>query len=427
MTYRDSIDWLFNLQKSGVKLGLDNMRHLCRAIGDPQHRLKFVHIAGTNGKGSCSAFLESILRQAGYRVGLFTSPHLVEFVERIQVDRAPMSREELVRQIGYFMRVVEDCRAEGVEPTFFEVATAMAFRCFKEAGVDIVVLETGLGGRLDSSNVVEPECCLITSIGYDHMNYLGDTIESIAAEKAGILKTGRPVVYPASLPPEAGRVLCSRAKELGCPIVVSGRPGKVFADQGSGLLEFESDGHGYQIGLKGSYQPDNAILVLKACDALETLGWKIPQQTKVRGLLQAKWPGRFEIIAKNPPLVVDGAHNPDGLRLALESWTLWCGAGPEEIVFGCLADKDVEGMIRLIDRPGTSVRLAALASPRTASLEEMRRSFHRAEVSMHADVRGALERARAGGGGVLVTGSLYLTGQVLALLHDREHEVPLNG
>ncbi|MDR1304651.1 MAG: bifunctional folylpolyglutamate synthase/dihydrofolate synthase, partial [Verrucomicrobiales bacterium] len=322
MTYHEAIEWLFGLQKTGVKLGLDNMRRLCRAIGGPDQRLKYIHLAGTNGKGSCAAMLEAILRHAGYKTGLYTSPHLVEFGERIQVNRAPLTMTQVAEQTAWFKAVVERARADGWEPTFFEVVTAMALREFDCQRVDMVVLETGLGGRLDATNIVTPECSVITGIGFDHMEYLGDTLALIAGEKAAIIKRGRPVVV-GGMAEEARQVMVSVAQERGSPLYFP-KPLPVNC----------------RLGLAGNYQRANAALALRVCDALGVSGWRIPEASRSAGLAGAEWPGRFQILSNNPLIILDGSHNPQGLAATLSAWRDLTGSEPPRVIFGCLKDKD---------------------------------------------------------------------------------------
>ncbi|MDR2463947.1 MAG: bifunctional folylpolyglutamate synthase/dihydrofolate synthase [Verrucomicrobiales bacterium] len=410
MNNQEAVDWLFSLQKSGVKLGLENMLRLCAAIGEPQRRLKFVHLAGTNGKGSCAAMIEAILRHAGYKVGLYTSPHLVEFGERIQVNRAPLTMRRVVEQVEFFKKIVAQLTVSGVEPTFFEVVTAMALREFDRQRVDIVVLETGLGGRLDSTNIVTPECGVITGIGLDHMDYLGGTLTLIAAEKAAIIKRGRPVVI-GDMAEEARRVIVSVAQEQGSAMYFSEQPLPLTV----------------RLGLVGEYQRRNAALVLRVCDALGVSGWEIPENARLAGLAAAEWPGRFQIISRQPLVILDGAHNPQGLAAAWSAWRELNGSEPPRVIFGCLKDKDARALAMSLDHPGIEVWLAPIEAARGESPSRLAELFHRAQTRIFHNATDALTLAMNGEMPTLIVGSLYLAGQILAALRGRAHQAALNG
>jgi dihydrofolate synthase/folylpolyglutamate synthase len=426
VNYQDCVNWLFNLQKSGIKLGLGNMRRLCRKIGYPNKRLKFVHIAGTNGKGSCAAMLESVLRQSGYKVGLYTSPHLVEFGERIQVNRAPLTAGELVDQIEYFKLMVDQARKEGLEPTFFEVVTAMAFRVFDRAKVDIVVLETGLGGRLDSTNVVKPECSLITGIGFDHMNYLGDTLTAIAGEKAAIIKRWRPAVIGV-MDAEAREVMVGAAKAMNSPLYFPQETRLLARETQPSRQRFLCDRREYDVKLLGNYQLQNAALVLRVCDALEDGGWNIPEAAREEGLATTEWAGRFQVLSDRPLMVVEGSHNEQGMRATLATWRDVAGKLPARIIFGCLKDKDIKSMAQCLDRKGAEVWLVPIEAMRGAEPKLLSEFFKEAKTRVFDNSTEALKLARDGNKATLITGSLYLVGQILAALREQKHEVVLNG
>jgi dihydrofolate synthase/folylpolyglutamate synthase len=426
VNYQQAIDWLFSLQKSGIKLGLGNMRRLCRAIGYPNKRLKFVHIAGTNGKGSCAAMLESVLRESGYKTGLYTSPHLVEFGERIQVNRRPLTASQLVSQVEYFQQITEQVRSIGLEPTFFEVVTAMAFRAFEQAKVDIVILETGLGGRLDSTNVVKPECSVITGIGFDHMNYLGNTLTAIAGEKAAIIKRWRPAVI-GNMPEEARAVMVAAAKAMNSPLYLPNSADLVDRQLQPPLQRFICDRREYAIPLLGNYQLPNAALVLRICDVLEDGGWSIPENARHKGLEQAEWAGRFQVVCDEPLIVIEGSHNEQGMKATLDTWESLVGKMPERIVFGCLKDKDVLSLTANLDFKGTEVWLVPIEAQRGEDPARLASFFKQAKTKVFASSAEAFEQARQGRKATLVTGSLYLVGQVLAGMREQKHEVLLNG
>jgi dihydrofolate synthase / folylpolyglutamate synthase len=431
MTYEHCVDYLFSLHRFGIRLGLETMQRLCLELGNPERALKFVHIAGTNGKGSTAAFLDSVLRQAGYRTGLYTSPHLIEMGERIRVGGVKISREEIVGLTLRIRTLIESC-PDLKDVSFFEFVTAMALLHFKNEEVQIAVWETGLGGRLDATNVVEPLCCVITRIGYDHMEFLGDTLAKIATEKAGILKKGRPVVLEVQ-EETADEAILARAQDLGCPVVRSKElmnkvPSRT--DPNFGHFSFQAQGQDWNCGLKGRYQCRNALLALETCDVLQSLGLTIPHQAKVNGIEQARWPGRFDILSFSPPWVVDGAHNEEGLRETLASWNVWFKSPPRQIIFACVEDKNLLGLARQLDSLGAVIRVLPLSTKRASSLNSLAVAFNHSEVVQHPGVTSALQACRESGESTLITGSLYLAGEVLALLDENienSHELKLNG
>lgn len=424
MTYADSIAWLYRLQRSGIKLGLENMRALCAAIGHPERKLKFIHVAGTNGKGSTCAMIESMLRAAGYRTGLYCSPHLISFGERIQVNRTPMGAEDLAEAVGYFQGVVEELRATQVEPTFFEVTTAMAFRHFLKNGVDLVVLETGLGGRLDSTNVVDPECAVITGIAMDHQEYLGHSLGEIAREKAGILKPARPALW-GRLPAEAEAVIRQAAAQRGSTLhrveeAVAG------ACRPTGQ-QLTWGGRHYSTALIGRHQAHNAALALGVCELLQENGWSLPEAARVSGLASVRWEGRFQIVSTQPLRVIDGSHNPQGVEATLQTWRELAGRLPQRTVFGCLGDKDVAALAGLLDSMESEIWLVPVDSGRAAGTLRLSGFFPRSRCREFASVAEALAEAWKEESELLVTGSLYLAGEALAWHQQCRHEVLLNG
>lgn len=332
-----------------TSLGLGRMRLLLGKLGDPQRRFRSVHVAGTNGKGSTCAYISSILRASGLRTGLFTSPYIERFEERIQVDGDAISMEELASATLAVREAAEEVAGEtGEHPTEFELMCAVGFVHFARRGCDFAVVEVGLGGRLDATNVIEPELSVIARIGMDHTDVLGDTLPAIAAEKAGVVKPATPVVsWPQE--PEAGAVVRARCEELGCELLVSDFRELEVERLGhaapSGLARcFRYKGRRYETKLLAGYQPANASV---AIDAARALG--VPQEAVERGIADAAWPGRFEAVRESPLVVVDGAHNPQGARAfaeSLEELLRVRGAGRKPtLVAGVLADKDCPGIV----------------------------------------------------------------------------------
>lgn len=398
MNYRESLAWLYGTQTFGLKLGLENTRLLMAAAGDPHERLNFLHLAGTNGKGSTCAMLDAILRETGARVGLYTSPHLVDFRERIRLDGQMIPAEAAAEGLSLLRAAAEGWE---YQPTFFEIATVLAAWWFDRAGADLVVWETGLGGRLDATNIVTPLVSVIAPIGLDHEKWLGDTLEKIAAEKAGIIKPGVPVV---SAPQEAvvRGVLEHKAAAMGAALR--------FVD-----LAFDGP-----VALAGSHQKWNAALALAALDAS---GLAAEDEARRRGLAQVQWPGRFQSFGDD--LVIDGAHNPPAAEVLLSAWRAAFGSAKAQLIFGAMNDKDVPALLHILRGISDEVWLVPLQSSRSASVDVLRGMAEAAGFSAtHADdLPVALAAARAKGP-TLVTGSLFLAGETLALLQGREAPLP---
>lgn len=327
MNYNETMEYINAFEVFGSRLGLTNITRLTRLLGNPQESFKTVHVAGTNGKGSVCAFIGAILTASGYKTGVFTSPHIERFSERIVIDGVEISEEEIVSVCGEVGKKAEILRGEGSCPTHFEVVTALALSYFREKKCDFVVLEVGLGGRLDATNVISaPEAAVITSIDYDHTDVLGNTLEEIAFEKAGIIKECD-VITPFAQP-EVMRVFES-----------------VCAERGARLHTVTGAHDGLKISLLGEHQLMNAALAIRTAEILREKGCNIPETAVTEGLLSAKRPGRFEILRENPPVVIDGAHNPHGVRALVEALKKYFGGKKILFVAGVLADKDYMGMM----------------------------------------------------------------------------------
>lgn len=434
MGYQDTIDYLFGLQKHGIKFGLENSRLLLDLLGAPHRKFRSVHIAGTNGKGSTARFLDAMLQSAGHRVGLYTSPHLVSFTERIRINSAPIPERRVVELAE---RLKQHARAAGggagMSPTFFEVTTAMAFAYFAEEGVDVAVVEAGMGGRLDATNLLAPALSVITNVELEHQEYLGSTIGEIAGEKAGIIKPRTPVVTGA-VQPDAVTVIAERARENEAPLYrlnldfgpdrVRRAAGQVFDYRG--LRTVLAD---IRIGMAGRHQVDNACLALAAAEGLQDAGVVLPEDAVRRGMEQARWEGRLERVAERPDIILDGAHNPAAARcLAVELRGVRASYGRIVLVVGILSDKDARGILSellpLADRVVFTRPSYARASD-PGALAGMSGSG-----DLDGDVTGNVEegiaRARelAGPGDlIIVTGSLYVVGEARALLRGG-HDAP---
>ncbi|NBS54433.1 bifunctional folylpolyglutamate synthase/dihydrofolate synthase [bacterium] len=369
---------------AGIRPGLERMHRLLDRLGHPERDLNFIHIAGTNGKGSTAAALDSILRAAGFTPGLYTSPHLVDFRERFRVGGEPVDSLRLERELKSLLRIIRQIPFAR-RPTFFEAATALALKIFHSAGVDFVVWETGLGGRLDATNVVSPELCLLTSLGRDHEEILGHGYGNLGREKAGILKRGVPV-FSAPWPAAARQVLGRRARALRCPWKIV-RP--------LGPKSFS---------LAGDHQRQNAALAAAAARYLS-----FPEVIIRRGLNRTRWPARFMTLRNKPPLVLDGAHNPQGIEAALRTWESVHGGRPERVIFGCLKDKAMQPMLRTIRQSGGQLWGVALPGSRGSDPLTWPVSPDR----FFASPEDAMEEEKKCPRTSLVLGSLVLAGEVL--------------
>ncbi len=403
MTYAEAIQFLYGLQIFGANFGLETPRRLAAMVGNPHEKLRFIHVAGTNGKGSTCAMLESIYRAAGLRVGLFTSPHLVSFRERIQINRQLISESEIVR-------LVEEIRAANQEheATLFEVVTVMALKYFAEQKSDLVIWETGLGGRLDATNIVTPLASVITNIAFDHEQWLGDTLEKIAAEKAGIIKPGVPVVTAAA-EKEALAVIQKVATVNNAPLTL------VTADEITARLAGT-----LAPPMLGEHQKLNAALALATVNLLQK---QIPVRAEniCTGLASVNWPGRLQLIEKpnGQKILLDGAHNLAGaeaLRAALERD--FSGERPL-LIFGALGDKNWSGICRLLAPLADKIFTVPVASERTASAGELAEVFRATSPTATAVAAANLSEALNASKDepfVVITGSLYLIGEALEQL-----------
>ncbi len=430
MTYPEALSHLGQARRFGMKLGLGPMQEIARALGDPQKELRFIHLSGTNGKGSTAAFCESCLRAAGHRVGLYTSPHLVSVRERIQVDRDPISEASFAEGMNAVRRIIDEM--ENHQVTFFEITTALALWHFAREKVDWVVWETGLGGRLDATNIVEPEVCIITNVGLDHQCYLGESLREIAAEKAGIIKPGVPVVSAVERG-EASDVIRERARAGGCALTLVHGDMKV---ENLGLRGNKQmariDGREFGLGLMGPHQTCNAACAVGVMRQL-----KISEAGVARGLESTVWPGRFEILSEEPLIVLDGAHNPAGTKKLVETWRAflaarygWSGGEIDaraHLVFASVADKDITEMAHLLRPLARRVSLVRLAHERGAEPALLAQSFSGPPCARYDSVAAAWQSlATSEPGPVLITGSLFLVGEMLAQRQDNTGEYRLN-
>lgn len=403
---------------------LERVRELLRRLGAPEAGLKIVHIAGTKGKGSTAAMISSALRKAGYRVGLFTSPHLHTFRERIQVDGEPISGEDFAAAIERVMPHVDELNATGEHGyiTTFEALTAMALLYFSEQKVQALVLEVGVGGRLDATNVVTPAVSVITSISRDHTELLGETLPEIAGEKAGIIKPGIPVVI-APQKPEVEDVIVKTARERGSEIVQVGRE-VVWSSLGHGewgqkllVRDFERE-YRVSMPLIGDHQQENAATAISALSVLRTRGWQISERSIVDGFADVRWPGRMEELGRRPLVIADGAHNGDSARRLREALTKYYEFRKAALVVGVSADKNVEDIASELVPLASTVILTKSRHARAAEPDAIAGIFMRPDIILETteSVQEALQRARelvSEEDLVCVTGSLFVVGEAI--------------
>ncbi len=402
--YPKAIQFLYDLRLFGAKFGLENTFKLAALAGNPQNQLRFIHIAGTNGKGSTCAILESIYRAAGLRTGLFTSPHLVSFRERIQVNRQLISEAEVVRLVGELQPLLKQFPADH-HPTFFEVVTVMALKFFAEQKCDLVIWETGLGGRLDATNIVVPLAAVITNIALDHQQWLGDTLEKIAAEKAGIIKPGVPVITAAD-EPEALAVIEKTARGKNAPLIKVAQASRLHAAAGTAALP-----------LPGDHQRLNATLALAVVEALQS---KIPaSDSAIRtGLETVNWPGRLQLVTRpsGQKILLDGAHNVAGAKVLRKALEKHFGGTRRILVLGVLQDKDWRHICETLAPLAARILTVPVSSERTADARELaaacRAVNSTAEIVACDSLREALGKI-VSDDFVVVTGSLYLVGEAL--------------
>ena len=424
MTGQEAIEKIHSVYPNGKKEGLTNMRALMARLGNAHAAVPTVHVAGTNGKGSCCAMIECMLRAAGYKTGLYTSPYIEVYNERIRVNGMPVSDERLAGLVERVWPAVEACRREGINITEFELGTALAFCAFAQAQVDVAIIEVGLGGRLDATNIITPLVSVITEVGMDHMEILGGTIEEIALEKAGIIKRGVPVSLGAQEKAAHG-VLLAAAHGLGAQVIdldaenVTESPDDIAFDVSLAGERMNR----LHVSLRGRHQAENACAALGAVQALRKKGFSIPQSAVREGLAAVRWPGRLERFGR---VLLDGAHNDPGARALCAYADAWLPRENTVLLTGMMADKETE---KMAERLHTRVCRAVCATPnvpRAMDAARLAATFAGRGIPAEAvaDPARALERARALAGPkgtVLAAGSLYLIGELRTLLR-REKE-----
>jgi dihydrofolate synthase/folylpolyglutamate synthase len=433
MNYEEALEYLLKfadyerLPRSGIVWDLKRIERLLAGLGDPQYHAKTVHVAGTKGKGSTSAMIASVLKEAGYKVGLYTSPHLLSYTERIQFDGKPISESDWARLTEAIKPHVEAENRKGDlgELTTFEIFTAMAFLHFRQVKADWQVVEVGLGGRLDATNIVRPEVCVITSISYDHTDVLGDTLGKIAREKAGIIKPGADVVSAPQFP-DAMEVIEGICREKGVRLIKVGRDvrwervGFNIAGQGF-LVKGRKGEYDLWLPLLGEHQLENAANAVAAIEVLSERGTEIKPEAIVGGMRKVKWPGRLQVLGREPWVVVDGAHNAYSMHRLGEAIGQYFRHEKLTLILGFGADKDVPGMTAEAVKMTGDIILVASKHPRALKAEALVAEFQRHGVKPRvvASVREAVKLALEGAGPndmILAAGSIFVTAEVMEMM-----------
>ncbi len=411
MTYTEAVQFLYGLQLFGAKFGLENTFKLAAFAGNPQEKLRFIHVAGTNGKGSTCAMLEGIYRAAGLRVGLFTSPHLVSFAERIQVDRQFISEPDIIRLVAEIQPLLKQFSSDA-HPTFFEVVTVMALKYFAEHGCDLVIWETGMGGRLDATNIVMPLASVITNVAFDHEKWLGSTLAEIAAEKTGIIKPGVPVITAAG-EPEVLEVIARTARNKNSPLTRIGS-----AETKTPPLD------NLDLPLIGEHQRLNAALAIATARVLNAT-IPVSEDAICDGLSQVQWPGRLQQIKtkSGQTILLDGAHNPSGATALREAIAKHFPGKKPTLILGILQDKEWSTICEILAPLAEKLLVVPVSSERTAAPKELERAICKSNPGARIVVLNSLAlalEATAEDSFVVITGSLYLVGEALELLQSKQ-------
>lgn len=433
MNYTEAINYIKDTAKFGSKLGLERTEKILEYLGNPHKKIKTIHIAGTNGKGSTTAMLTKILIESGYKVGCYISPYIEEFEERMQINNENIPKADLAEIVTDVSNAVEKV-IEGNygNPTEFEIITCAGFLYFERNNVDFAVVEVGLGGRLDSTNVIKPELSVIGSISLDHVQILGDTIEKIAVEKGGIIKNNTKVVlYPQQ--DSVTKVIEDICESKSAPLVKVNRENAEFQGVSEGvkgkitqkiMVATSKDTYNVELALLGVHQVQNCNVVINCCEALMDMGVKITKETILKGLKLVKWPGRLEIMRRNPLVVMDGAHNIDGIKKLTESIDKYFTYNNMILILGILADKQVDEMINTICPKATKVIAVTPHSERAELCEDLRDRVLLCNENCEAvmDYEKAYEKALSyckDEDMIIISGSLYMVGDMRKVVRNK--------
>jgi len=430
MTRFPDLDWLFTIEQFGIKFGLDNIKTLVEALGHPERTFRSVHVAGTNGKGSVTAMVDAAVRAAGHRAGRYTSPHLLDLTERFAIDGRPVASEALASAVADVRQTIGRLMAAGrldVHPTFFEVTTAVAFELFRRAEVEIAICEVGLGGRLDATNVLAPEVTAITSIGFDHEQYLGHTLAEIAAEKGGIIKPGVPVVA-GRMGQEPLAAIESIARDRQAPLIYAPRevevtrvPPQAGQEERVRLRTKERDYGVLAPALRGTHQVENMLVAVRVLETLGSRGIDVPPSAIVQGLTRVEWPGRLDLrrLPDGREMLLDAAHNPEGAA-ALASFLASSSRARPPLVFGAMRDKDVRSMIERLAPCISALVVTRVSNPRASDPSDLAALARQVDPALpvlaEPSLRNALDAAWRLSPHIVVAGSIFLLGDVLSEL-----------
>jgi dihydrofolate synthase / folylpolyglutamate synthase len=428
-TYEEAVGWIHARLRLGIKPGLERMQHLLLELGNPHENIKSVHIGGTNGKGSTVTYLRHIMQEAGYSVGTFTSPYFERFNERISVNGIPISDNDLISLVSLVKPIAEGMKdSDWGEPSEFEIITAMSMVYFAEnVKPDFVLFEVGLGGRLDSTNVINPLVSVVTSIGMDHMQFLGDTIEEISFEKAGIIKPGVPVISGVTQP-EARNVILETAKEKRSLVFQAGKDFHTKRDlvlNNGESFQYESSERRstYEIAMMGAHQVQNAAIALKTADLLRSQNVITYTDAHLKaGLKKAYWPGRMELVCEKPAVILDGAHNPEGIQALVSTIRERFPTEKVTILFSALKDKELKHMIGLLEEAASVISFTSFSFPRVAEADELFALSDHPSKEMAGDwsdyIEEKLESMRDDEV-LFITGSLYFLSEVKPVLMQK--------
>lgn len=421
MTYEQALNYIHGVSNFFCKPGLDRIKELCAGLNNPEKSLKFIHVGGTNGKGSVCAMLSSVLSCAGFKVGLYTSPYVREFNERMRINGENIPNDTLARITERVKKVAEKMADS---PTEFELITAIALEYFKEEGCQVVIWEVGMGGRLDATNVIDtPLLSIITGVDIDHTAFLGDTIEKISYEKAGIIKSGVPILFGGESSVAEAVIAAEAEKKQTILCKTDYSKLKIHLSDLSGTTFDYRSRKGVKVSLLGSYQPKNASVVLDALDNLSSTGLKVSEENIREGLLSARWQARFEIINKNPLVIFDGAHNPQGISAAVESIKTYFPNERVVIISGVLRDKDYNTIAKSISEVAEEVYSITPDNPRALSAEDYAEVYRSLKIkatpckSIAEALAHAIDCAKKNSTAVCCLGSLYTYCEVMAELN----------
>jgi dihydrofolate synthase/folylpolyglutamate synthase len=417
----ESLNYLYGLERFGMIFGLSNIERIVRALGNPHKDLKVVHVGGTNGKGSTAVMMASVLQESGYRVGLYTSPHILSFTERIQINGQEITEAEVAEMTARMRKQIEEAQILQ-RFTFFDFTTAMAFLYFAESGIDLAIMEVGLGGRLDSTNIVTPVVAVITNVSYEHRNVLGNSLSGIAREKAGIIKPGVPVMTGVTQQEILGQIQ-ETCREKKAPLYLRGRD-FVTEKERTGVFRFRGrrwDFSGIKINLLGDYQIDNAAMALGTLEAMEKAGFAVTRESVYGGLEKVEWPGRLEVIQKRPYVVLDGAHNPAGAEALSEALSQGFSYKRCFLLLGIMGDKEVERIVSILAPLSQETVLCQPKQDRAAPPERLLRATEAAggKGRVIPDVAKGLDTLLSVAGSddlICVAGSFYTIGEAKAHL-----------